>query len=425
MQLLDLPNELLHTLYTYLEPKEYFRLSSTCQRLYTLREPCQFAVENITYFPDRAPRHIIDAFHPPAPERFAEWIFEKRVVHLCHLLVQRKSIPPLYLDRCLVHAATYGFLDLCKELVAMGANTNTSDYYHHTALQGAAAHGHMDVCKYGYYMDLDPCARKESCFEVFQFLLNNGADPHQEDHEGRNMLHWTSYAGSIEHCRILVAHGTDVNHVSNDSFTPIFWACMLGHTEMFKFLLDNNAQVDVATEEGETPLVVANYNYQMEIFEMLMTLGVDIGGSHCMVGTNLCICAQRGDTDWCRVLIERGADVNTRGYYGHTALMEAAGYPSIETCQLLLETGADVNMQDELGYSAMHSAAEHGSLPLLLLLLKHGARLDLKTDGGKTPKDIAKGNVLDWFNSHHETEESALFKVQKMSLNVSTIQFDT
>jgi len=57
------------------------------------------------------------------------------------------------------------------------------------------------------------------------------------------------------------------------------------------------------------------------------------------------------------------------------------------------ENPAIVNVQPAGRWSALHQAAEHGDQEVVNFLLTHGANLEAKTRDGKTPEDVAKGNV--------------------------------
>jgi uncharacterized protein len=231
---------------------------------------------------------------------------------------------------------------------------------------------------------------------VARYLLERGANPHVWDWWGRTALYvavtlrggadsrgGARSPGSLEVIRALLDAGANPN-------------AQLAFKEPSRGGRDNRFRDDLLTT-GATPLLRA---------------------------------AQTFDNDVVRALLEHGALVDLPNASGVTPFMSAAGIGtratsgvlgagppenvvalSLETMEILVKAGADVNaritditsltariartntLTGRQGQTALFLAAEMGRTEVVRFLLDHGARVDVKDDMGRTPVDVAQGNV--------------------------------
>ena len=90
--------------------------------------------------------------------------------------------------------------------------------------------------------------------------------------DGRGVLWWATYHGSIEVVRFVVslAKNYDVNQIidgaGGDQFTTPLWnASSGGHFDILKLLFDHGANLNAKDKSGNTPLHIATKNSHWEV----------------------------------------------------------------------------------------------------------------------------------------------------------------
>ena len=138
--------------------------------------------------------------------------------------------------RPLHNAAGIGQRDIVALLLQKNARTDATDRQGRTPLNHFAATGGSDI-------------------EIAKALLAAGADPDSED-----MEHWTAlnyvarYSGSVELAKILITAGADINHGKDNGETPVGSATFHGHYELAEFLIAAGADVNKPLKDGTSPL---------------------------------------------------------------------------------------------------------------------------------------------------------------------------
>ena len=117
-------------------------------------------------------------------------------------------------------------------------------------------------------------AADEGGVEVVGLLLDNGADIHAQDADGKTALLYAAWWGHVEIIRILVEQwvaeaGTD----AQDDYgrTVLIWAAWWGDVEMVRFLLDNGADIHAQDDSGRTALMYASGH--QEVIDLLEAAG--------------------------------------------------------------------------------------------------------------------------------------------------------
>ncbi|CAN0386547.1 unnamed protein product [Ectocarpus sp. 8 AP-2014] len=290
------------------------------------------------------------------------------------------------------------------------------------ALHAAAAQGEEEVCK---------------------ALMASGADPNLRDRGNNSPLHRAAEAGHHGVIGSLLLKGPDI-HATNDlQETPLHLAASKGHTLCISELFLGGADKDVVDEEDQTPLFRAAENNHVGAVEKLLAAGAnrgiradnnyspfeiaahsgyvtivkafldadstevhvtDDGGYtalHCCVSVIDEPVGDNGDT--VRVLLEAGADVDaktTEDSNCDTPLLVAVDrrIAPIGAIRALLEGGANVNARDEFDQTPLHVACARSSVNGVEFLLRWGADEKLTDVDGETPAD-----TIGSFNGIEET----------------------
>ena len=175
-------------------------------------------------------------------------------------------------------------------------------------------------------------------FEVGKLLLDAGADPNQEDEQGRSFI-WHAVNNNRNYfVQMLLEHGADPNKGDKCGMTPLHNASLRGETEVVKLLLEGGAEVDKTDHGGTTPLWFATY----PAFEISISV--------------------------VRILLNHGANPNKANWTGKTPLHHPSEVGCIEVVQALLEGGADPRKKDNHEKSPLWMASKNKNTEIIKLL---------------------------------------------------------
>ena len=173
-------------------------------------------------------------------------------------------------------AAHKGRAEVARLLVEAGADTNSPDAKHKTALIHASSSGHTKIAE----LLLDAGAHKDACdlsgksalahalcnghIEIAHRLLDAGADKDLRGLDGRcsPSLILAACAGDTEIIQLLLDAGVDCS----EALMP---AACHGHSEIVRLLLDK----DVRALDGESALAHAASNGHTEVVRLLVEAG--------------------------------------------------------------------------------------------------------------------------------------------------------
>ncbi|KAF7343426.1 HET-domain-containing protein [Mycena venus] len=202
------------------------------------------------------------------------------------------------------------------------------------------------------------------------FLLQNGADPNNDDLLGFTALQLASKQGHIDIVRQLLEYGAQADQRGNKTAHPaIRMACDRGHTEIVRLLLQHGAAANPMGGD-DNPLHIAADKGYTEIVRLLLAHGAEInatGGAYSSAGTMDRFSPPYRGSDHTNPfsLLLRCGKAN--------ALHFASQKGHIDVVRLLLDNGAEINTA---GTSALHIAAKHDDTEMVRLLLAHGAEIN-------------------------------------------------
>ena len=177
--------------------------------------------------------------------------------------------------------------EVLKYLVEKGADVNAKTNYGDTAL--------LDLAKFSPH-------RTVLNVDVFESLVNHGAEADIKDREGRTPLFYAAGdpKAGVEILKYLVDHGADVNVKDDGGWTPLYYAAMWQRdVEIFKYLVSVGADVNAKSENGDTPLhEVAKYGHGMEVFKYLVSVGADVNAKNKDGDTPLDLLNRNTELSW-------------------------------------------------------------------------------------------------------------------------------
>jgi ankyrin repeat protein len=150
------------------------------------------------------------------------------------------------------YAASHGYVEIAKLLLAKGADVNATISEGDAPLHRAVWYGHK---------------------ETAQLLLSNKADVDIRDGIGRTPLYDAAAAGQIEEVRILLAAKADVNARTSRGYTPLSVAASDGHEDIVRLLIDNGVNVNYTDINGHTPLYWARTKKHERVEDLLLRHG--------------------------------------------------------------------------------------------------------------------------------------------------------
>jgi ankyrin repeat protein len=248
--------------------------------------------------------------------------------------------------------------------------------------------------------------------DIVEMLLNAGASPGSGDYGYTGLTLAVRY-NHLEVFQLLLDAGADVDQGMEDDYRVIIEAAALGRLEMVKRLVEAGADIN-AYSEGDTALMRAAYNGHREVYDFLYPLvNAELrayGDRHGEETIQAALkrierekgkdverfidAAMMGEVENVRRAIAQGINVNLIGSNAQTALMYAANYGHMSILHLLLDAGADPNILSDgdegLGdgmTALMHVAVSFfagNREQVIELLVSRGADINLQGKGGKT-----------------------------------------
>ncbi|KAL3108837.1 hypothetical protein niasHT_015013 [Heterodera trifolii] len=199
-------------------------------------------------------------------------------------------------------------LELCRALIAHGANIESGTDSGETALQCACYNGNL---------------------EIATFLVENGADVNLPDTDGFTSLIAASFSGQVDIVRLLLSRGAIVEHTN---FTGTRFALMIAalanRLEVCRLLVDEwAADVNQEAIDGTTALIRASGEGHVDVATFLIERGANLDHTD-VDGYNSLMCAvKKGKTEMARHLVAIGANTDQIGTDGKRArdLAEESG----------------------------------------------------------------------------------------------------
>ncbi|XP_048243898.1 uncharacterized protein LOC124124931 [Haliotis rufescens] len=225
-------------------------------------------------------------------------------------------------------------------------------------------------------------AAKSEQSEVFNFLIQKGADISVRDWTGNTCLHYACESGSMALTRKVVEmHPVLLNSMSFVGLTPAMLCAKAGHLLILKFLKQKGADLTLTDCKFSDCLHLASENGNLSTVRFLISLKmfhVNKKGTYLMQ-TSAMKAAKGGHYDVYHLLVSEGADMTLTDVYDRDCLMLACegGNISIVKHVLSIKT-CDINRRGgRWKQTPVMMAMEGGHYDVYHLLVSEGADLTL------------------------------------------------
>jgi ankyrin repeat protein len=176
---------------------------------------------------------------------------------------------------------------------------------------------------------------------------------------------------------ILLEAGANVNEKNKYGLTSLMMAAWKGHKRIAEMLIANGANVNIKDNNGWTALMLAASRKHPKIAELLIMKGADIEARNNHGATALYLAAYKGDREIASLLMEKGSTVDTKTYTGFTPLMAAAFNGHGEIVKLLVEKGAEINAKNKHLRTPLYFASYSDQKEIAEYLIEAGAKASI------------------------------------------------
>ncbi|KAN0015505.1 hypothetical protein ACTFIU_008240 [Dictyostelium citrinum] len=198
---------------------------------------------------------------------------------------------------------------------------------------------------------------------LVKYLIERKADVNIKDNQGWSPLHFSSFAGSLDICQILLDQGNAaVLTISKDGTLPLHY--LIRHCYSINVPSSSSSNKDNNNKNNN--------------------LSINYGGNggDCSNGGNNLTLKQKQESNnklfsILSLLLSKGTPINAKTIRGETALHRACYYGSAQSVKFLHQNGADVNVQNSRGETPLYFAVVSRQREIVKLLIEYGSDVNI------------------------------------------------
>jgi ankyrin repeat protein len=293
-------------------------------------------------------------------------VFENKDLKGLQILLQRGFLKQQKNHNLLHMAVKYNYMDFVQLLLSKGVDINEVD-----------SKGNIPLF---YLKD------GEDDTEVYDYLIQNGADTSVRNNGGWGLLHIASTLKNNKAVlKKILLLGLNIDATTNKGQTALLLS-LNNHNPFFaKLLIDQGCDTSVKDEEGEDALMIAGKNNYAEIVKLLIPHHSNIDEKNEKGQTSLTVGVIKEHYENIKMLIASGSDLNTQDTLGWTPLHHAVENNNLEIVKILVKNGADFNIPDTTNWTPLILASWHGCVDIVNYLIDEGADVNTQDTKGYSP----------------------------------------
>ncbi|XP_048242398.1 ankyrin-3-like isoform X2 [Haliotis rufescens] len=277
------------------------------------------------------------------------------VRNLQHIVVVLKKHGEFDVDRKiqtnktqLIIAAEAGHLDVFNFLLQEGANVSMRDREGNNCLHHACQCGNKDIV--------------EVVVEKFPGMTD---DP---DRLGNTSAMLCVMSGHEEILKVLVSHGADLK---GRGYRYLHMACARGHISIVRYLLSyEDININERTIHEETPVMMAAEAGHSDVYDHLVSEGADLSFTDDSDRDCLMLACKGGNMSIVKQLLSLNTfNINRKDRLNRTPVMLAAEAGHSDVYHLLVSEGADLSLTDYMDGDCLMLACEGGNMSIVKHLL--------------------------------------------------------
>jgi len=220
---------------------------------------------------------------------------------------------------------------------------------------------------------------------VTEIIAKNRGSMNEKDSDGNTPLHYAVILPErFEIFQFLLDQGANFSVSNNRGFSVIDVAALAGTPEMIESLHAKATNFDAPDEDGSTSLILAADGKNSAVVEKLCQLECKVDAANKKSMTALHVAAHNGDTATVQILLKHAANTVMTNVDGHTAF-ELVAKGNIETINAFMPYISKDAVFGKNKDTALHLLAEKGLTQQISVLVDRGFDVNAVNAKNETP----------------------------------------
>ncbi|OFZ15751.1 MAG: hypothetical protein A2X86_11020 [Bdellovibrionales bacterium GWA2_49_15] len=388
-------------------------------------------------------------------------------------------------------AGMFGQLAMVKLLVEKGANVNAEDNFGETPLSAASRNENSAIVSYlvknGARAISQKCnsalfnashegmlrnvkillsnfkeiinfknkngdtallnAAKGGRFQVYKYLLSQGAVSSIADRDGNNLLINAVKGGNYWIVQDLLNRGLDPNYRNINGETALMHAAFSGNVAILQLLLNRGATVNVTGRSSHDtalhPAIIGQQSDLRTLWRLVPQANLEYRRLGMLVSLNhnkleaskifysylnradraeyrqkaIMIAAEKGYLTLLKYYADQGGNLTAQDSEGNTPLMLAARFGNFETLKYLVQKNVPLETKDKGSRTASTLAAEFYELGILKSLKAKGADLNVLDQKNQTILMRVVGTFAPPYHSRFKRELMVAYLIKENNID--------